>query len=129
MPDQIFYVVTASVLNGGHGPWPAVVLMTRSAVRAVQTARDIEKLGYKVDPDTAVSVREMATGAVYDRKRYKRGNFTAYSRARFGRDKPWKEYFWRSDLAERFGMTEATDALHPSHPVAGADNTQTTSTL
>ena len=114
-PTGNIYVVVALARNGGHGPWPAIVLATRNPVRAVQAARDTEVSGYDVDwSDMGVWVVQPPMGEYVTRPGHART--VVYARGAKNDDGTIREYFWSAWLAERFSMTVSHDRK-PSQPV------------
>lgn len=123
-PSRDIFVVVVEPSNGGHGPWSAPILTTYNGVKAVETARSAESLGFDINwKESQVAVFLMAPEKVYTRQFFKRedsSNPIVYKKCR-GTSSDGKEtrdeYFFGVELAAAFDMTQALDG--PSKPIQG----------
>ncbi len=116
------FVVVVEPSNGGHGPWSAPILTTYDGVKAVETARNAESLGFDINwKESQVAVFLMSPEKTYERQFFKRPdsfNPIVYKKCRgvSSDDTETKdEYFFDQELADSFGMTQALD--EPSKPI------------
>jgi hypothetical protein len=122
MPHKVLYCVITSPSNGGHGAWPAVILIDPDPVRAVETARRVEELGFRINWNSNdVRVERIMVGSVLTRERSKHGTATVYHK-RWGRthiDKPLEflEYVYEEKLATALKLTVSYE-WRPSVPIA-----------
>jgi hypothetical protein len=115
------YTVLAQPHNGGHGAWPAVVLLTPDPVLAVKTARIVEQLGYEIDwRGDVIRVDRIAVNAVLSRDDHKHGGMTIYSRYQtrlhVDRELGVVEDVFDADIAELLGVTVSDGYLTHSVP-------------
>jgi len=104
------YLVLTMPRNGGHGPWPVVILATQDAKLAVRTAREVYLLGYDIDlHEDGVRIDKINTDIVYHRDQHRDRGLMVYFRDE--RD----EYFYDRDLA-RIHQVPVADQ-EPSGPL------------
>jgi hypothetical protein len=112
-PNEVF-VVAALAHNGGHGEWPAVVLVTPDPRAAVDAARFVEVSGYDIDwSDIGVWVTKTPLGTTISRTAH--ASTIVYSRGVADASGEVREYFFDQVLADLFGMT-VSDRWEPSRP-------------
>ncbi len=114
------FVVAVEPSNGGHGPWSAPILVTHDGMRAVETARTVESLGFEINwKESQVAVFLMSPEKVYEQQFFKRPdsfNPIVYKKCRSISSVEIKdEYFFDQELADAFGMAQALD--EPSKPI------------
>lgn len=110
------FAVLVQRVDGGHGPFPAIVQITTDAEEAVRTARDIEHYGYfasTLDGDHGIRIDQINSPEIIRRGGVK----TIYSRRLPSSPGPYVEYFWDGALANTFQMTRAFDFSGPSQPL------------
>lgn len=64
------YVVEV-LFSGGHGDESAVALVTEDLIKAVDTAKDIEKLGYTLGRENGAMVQQLEPERVYEKSAFR----------------------------------------------------------
>jgi hypothetical protein len=113
LPD--IYVVAALARNGGHGPWPAILMTTPDPVVAIAVAKEAGAHGYDIDwNDIGVTVIRTAPDALIQRA--EQAMRDVYARGGKDADGTIREYFFEPELASAFRVTLSKD-WEPSRPL------------
>ncbi|TSC60338.1 MAG: hypothetical protein LiPW15_216 [Parcubacteria group bacterium LiPW_15] len=126
MATEKRFVVLVEACNGSSGlTWSTVVLDTSDGARAIRTAREVEKLGYKIDweNEDQVKVLRLEPEKIYPERVFECADDSfdrspvVYKRCRDASAGVLVEYFFDPKLAYEFGMSMAT--RFPSEPIEG----------
>ncbi|MCC6405243.1 MAG: hypothetical protein IT405_02545 [Candidatus Yanofskybacteria bacterium] len=115
---EFLYATIAMPHNGGHGAWPAVILLTPNPVAAVLAARGVESLGFELNwHDHIVRVDRLPVGMPLSRAVFKENpNLTVFSRyqtrTHVDRELEIVEDVTDADLAHTLGVTVCDGIRH-----------------